>query len=54
MPQLLPDPWFTIFIFTWAIFIIAAPMKIASYEFPKDPTPIAPKTLPSPAWTWKW
>nr|NP_878191.1 ATP synthase F0 subunit 8 [Fejervarya limnocharis]AAO12111.1 ATPase 8 [Fejervarya limnocharis]WCI19170.1 ATP synthase F0 subunit 8 [Fejervarya limnocharis]WCI19183.1 ATP synthase F0 subunit 8 [Fejervarya limnocharis] len=53
MPQLLPEPWFYIFFFSWTIFLIATPIKIASYEFFKDPLPGALKTN-SMTWSWKW
>nr|YP_010406858.1 ATP synthase F0 subunit 8 [Cirrhilabrus exquisitus]URF19490.1 ATP synthase F0 subunit 8 [Cirrhilabrus exquisitus] len=54
MPQLNPDPWFTIFVFSWMVFLTLIPSKILALEFPNEPTAQStekPKTEP---WNWPW
>nr|YP_010127188.1 ATP synthase F0 subunit 8 [Quasipaa exilispinosa]AGU46637.1 ATP synthase F0 subunit 8 [Quasipaa exilispinosa]QPO07314.1 ATP synthase F0 subunit 8 [Quasipaa exilispinosa] len=53
MPQLLPSPWFFIFVFTWFIFISLAPQKILSHSFLNEPTLKFAKTTKH-TWTWLW
>nr|APG38548.1 ATP synthase subunit 8 [Kaloula walteri] len=53
MPQLIPDPWFFIFLSSWLILISLAPKKILKHHILNDPTPTTTKTLIH-NWTWPW
>nr|AAW67998.1 ATPase 8 [Limnonectes bannaensis] len=53
MPQLLPDPWLTIFMCSWIIFICLAPKKILNHLFLNEPTSKTSKVLKQ-TWTWLW
>nr|YP_009040602.1 ATP synthase F0 subunit 8 [Nanorana taihangnica]AIA26328.1 ATP synthase F0 subunit 8 [Nanorana taihangnica] len=53
MPQLLPAPWFLVFIITWVIFILVAPKKILTHLFLNEPTPTTTKTSKH-SWIWLW
>nr|YP_004927525.1 ATP synthase F0 subunit 8 [Nanorana pleskei]ADO60388.1 ATP synthase F0 subunit 8 [Nanorana pleskei] len=53
MPQLLPAPWFLVFILTWIIFVTLGPKKILSHLFLNEPTSKTTKTLKH-TWTWLW
>nr|NP_818921.1 ATP synthase F0 subunit 8 [Gonorynchus greyi]BAC67524.1 ATPase subunit 8 [Gonorynchus greyi] len=65
MPQLDPAIWFPILIFSWILFTVAIPHKVAtlaSPNTPKDPNTeeanVPPSQHPSPAplqpWNWPW
>nr|YP_003934380.1 ATP synthase F0 subunit 8 [Phrynoderma hexadactylum]BAJ21259.1 ATPase 8 [Phrynoderma hexadactylum] len=53
MPQLLPDPWWTIFLFTWVIFLLFAPLKTLSFKPLNNPTTSISKTQTT-IWPWMW
>nr|AVP25651.1 ATP synthase subunit 8 [Elachistocleis ovalis] len=53
MPQLIPDPWFFIFITSWIILLTLAPQKILKHTTLNDPTPKTSKTTQK-TWTWPW
>nr|YP_009020913.1 ATP synthase F0 subunit 8 [Huso dauricus]YP_009179440.1 ATP synthase F0 subunit 8 [Acipenser medirostris]YP_009298510.1 ATP synthase F0 subunit 8 [Acipenser mikadoi]YP_009370165.1 ATP synthase F0 subunit 8 [Huso dauricus x Acipenser schrenckii]AHM23839.1 ATP synthase F0 subunit 8 [Huso dauricus]AJG02645.1 ATP synthase F0 subunit 8 [Acipenser medirostris]AON77847.1 ATPase subunit 8 [Acipenser mikadoi]ARO35235.1 ATP synthase F0 subunit 8 [Huso dauricus x Acipenser schrenckii]QUG09776.1 ATP len=54
MPQLNPNPWFMILIFSWLIFLIVLPPKVLGHTFTNEPThKNAEKIKPEP-WTWPW
>nr|YP_007625462.1 ATP synthase F0 subunit 8 [Polypterus teugelsi]ADG95313.1 ATP synthase F0 subunit 8 [Polypterus teugelsi] len=54
MPQLNPDPWFTILIFTWAIFLTILPNKIIMHKIPNVPLTKNPSSLLIKIWPWPW
>nr|UBD07411.1 ATP synthase F0 subunit 8 [Synapturanus sp. USNM 588794] len=53
MPQLIPDPWFIIFIMSWLILIILPAPKILQHLTNNNPSS---KHLASMHnnWTWPW
>nr|APG38513.1 ATP synthase subunit 8 [Kaloula rigida] len=53
MPQLIPDPWFFIFLSSWLILVSLAPKKILKHNILNDPTPTTTKTS-THNWTWPW
>nr|YP_009233230.1 ATP synthase F0 subunit 8 [Hemigaleus microstoma]AMB27110.1 ATP synthase F0 subunit 8 [Hemigaleus microstoma] len=54
MPQLNPNPWFLILLFTWIVFLTILPNKILNYSFSNDPAlKNIEKSEPSP-WNWPW
>nr|YP_010242270.1 ATP synthase F0 subunit 8 [Torpedo marmorata]QTJ25403.1 ATP synthase F0 subunit 8 [Torpedo marmorata] len=54
MPQLNPNPWFLIFIFSWFFFLFVMTQKVLSYLFNKEPMlKNAEKPKPEP-WNWPW
>lgn len=54
MPQLCPDPWFTIFVFSWATILLVMFPKLESHTFPNEPSPQKITLLQSNPWTWSW
>nr|YP_004733549.1 ATP synthase F0 subunit 8 [Hemiodopsis gracilis]BAK42112.1 ATPase subunit 8 [Hemiodopsis gracilis]BBU25531.1 ATPase subunit 8 [Hemiodopsis gracilis] len=54
MPQLNPDPWFTIFVFTWLIFIMIIPSKILKHIFTNEPTALSAEKPKMEPWAWPW
>nr|WMN13787.1 ATP synthase F0 subunit 8 [Merluccius bilinearis] len=54
MPQLIPDPWFAIFMFTWAIFLTILPQKVMAHSFPNEPSPQSVATPKTTSWNWPW
>nr|UMB50996.1 ATP synthase F0 subunit 8 [Pipa arrabali] len=53
MPQLSPDPWFTILLSSWLVLLILPP-KVASHRSFNEPaTQGAEKPKPFP-WNWPW
>nr|YP_009000572.1 ATP synthase F0 subunit 8 [Trichobatrachus robustus]BAO42927.1 ATPase subunit 8 [Trichobatrachus robustus] len=53
MPQLMPDPWFAIFITSWLTLMMLAPKKILSHKILNEPNPKSTKVQQNP-WTWPW
>nr|AQV11459.1 ATP synthase F0 subunit 8 [Phrynoderma karaavali] len=53
MPQLMPDPWYAIFLFTWTTFLIFSPTKILPTQFLNDPH-LPTHTTQTDTWTWTW
>nr|AAN46504.1 ATP synthase F0 subunit 8 [Crax globulosa] len=53
MPQLNPNPWFTIFLLTWLPFSLLIQPKLLSFIQTNPPSnkALATKTTP---WTWPW
>nr|QXU60129.1 ATP synthase F0 subunit 8 [Leipoa ocellata] len=54
MPQLNPNPWFTIMIFTWLTLSLLIQPKLLSFTTTNPPSHknfSTPKTNP---WTWPW
>nr|YP_010354988.1 ATP synthase F0 subunit 8 [Devario shanensis]YP_010488801.1 ATP synthase F0 subunit 8 [Devario interruptus]UDN38783.1 ATP synthase F0 subunit 8 [Devario interruptus]UOG84836.1 ATP synthase F0 subunit 8 [Devario shanensis] len=54
MPQLNPNPWFAILVFSWIIFLTIIPTKIMNHIQPNDPTLISSKEYKNNSWTWPW
>nr|YP_010954579.1 ATP synthase F0 subunit 8 [Fluvitrygon signifer]WMW14041.1 ATP synthase F0 subunit 8 [Fluvitrygon signifer] len=54
MPQLNPNPWFMVFLFTWLFFLLLMPGKLTSYLFANHPT-TKNTQMPKPSpWNWPW
>nr|UBD07210.1 ATP synthase F0 subunit 8 [Otophryne sp. AF3571] len=53
MPQLIPDPWFLILLFSWLIIISFPTQKILKHFILSDPTPKTTKYTHK-NWTWPW
>nr|UGV21535.1 ATP synthase F0 subunit 8 [Microhyla achatina] len=53
MPQLIPDPWFFIFLLSWLIVTILAPQKILNHTILNEPSSQSSKTSHK-TWTWPW
>nr|YP_002587005.1 ATP synthase F0 subunit 8 [Pseudolabrus eoethinus]ACB12503.1 ATPase subunit 8 [Pseudolabrus eoethinus] len=54
MPQLNPSPWFAILLFSWLVFLIVIPPKVAAYTFPNELTAQSTQTPTTEPWTWPW
>nr|AYC65814.1 ATP synthase F0 subunit 8 [Betadevario ramachandrani] len=54
MPQLNPNPWFAILIFSWLIFLAIIPTKIMNHIQPNDPALTTTKTQKNNSWNWPW
>nr|YP_010956852.1 ATP synthase F0 subunit 8 [Trachinocephalus myops]WMY89997.1 ATP synthase F0 subunit 8 [Trachinocephalus myops] len=54
MPQLNPSPWFSIFIFSWLVFLTFLPTKVIKHTFPHDPLPQPAGLMDPQPWTWPW
>ncbi|NP_943608.1 ATP synthase F0 subunit 8 (mitochondrion) [Erpetoichthys calabaricus] len=54
MPQLNPDPWFVILIFTWTVFLTILPNKITFYKIPNEPLNSDPLGSNMDTWSWPW
>nr|QZL30458.1 ATP synthase F0 subunit 8 [Paratrygon ajereba]QZL30609.1 ATP synthase F0 subunit 8 [Paratrygon ajereba]QZL30612.1 ATP synthase F0 subunit 8 [Paratrygon ajereba]QZL30615.1 ATP synthase F0 subunit 8 [Paratrygon ajereba]QZL30618.1 ATP synthase F0 subunit 8 [Paratrygon ajereba] len=53
MPQLNPNPWFPIFLFTWLFFLIIMPNKVMSHLLNNNIAENTQKPQPTP-WNWPW
>nr|YP_003001986.1 ATP synthase F0 subunit 8 [Lophura nycthemera]ABY80749.1 ATPase subunit 8 [Lophura nycthemera] len=53
MPQLNPNPWFTIMILTWFTFSLLIQPKLLSFISTNNPTNKTVTVKPTP-WTWPW
>nr|YP_009311337.1 ATP synthase F0 subunit 8 [Balantiocheilos melanopterus]BAV70110.1 ATPase subunit 8 [Balantiocheilos melanopterus] len=54
MPQLNPDPWFTILMFSWSVFLIIIPAKILNHTSPNEPTQTSAEEHKNDSWNWSW
>nr|WNH20975.1 ATP synthase F0 subunit 8 [Gymnothorax zonipectis] len=54
MPQLNPNPWFMILVFSWLVFILIAPTKVMSHTFNNEPNPRTTETTTANPWNWPW
>nr|YP_009348596.1 ATPase subunit 8 [Saurogobio immaculatus]BAW87993.1 ATPase subunit 8 [Saurogobio immaculatus] len=54
MPQLDPNPWFTILVFSWIIFLTIIPTKILNHTPPNEPTPMSEEKHKTESWNWPW
>nr|YP_272115.1 ATP synthase F0 subunit 8 [Gallus sonneratii]BAE16121.1 ATPase subunit 8 [Gallus sonneratii] len=53
MPQLNPNPWFSIMLLTWFTFSLLIQPKLLSLTLTNNPTNKVTTTKPTP-WTWPW
>nr|YP_009154883.1 ATP synthase F0 subunit 8 [Rhodeus fangi]AHJ91388.1 ATP synthase F0 subunit 8 [Rhodeus fangi] len=54
MPQLNPNPWFVILLFSWIIFLSVIPIKILNHITPNELTPVSPEKHKTEPWDWPW
>nr|YP_009059588.1 ATP synthase F0 subunit 8 [Zapteryx exasperata]AIN79082.1 ATP synthase F0 subunit 8 [Zapteryx exasperata] len=54
MPQLNPNPWFLIFLFSWVFLLTILPQKVISYMLNNNPTPKSTKKSKPEPWNWPW
>nr|AAP75325.1 ATP synthase 8 [Chrysiptera glauca]AAP75327.1 ATP synthase 8 [Chrysiptera glauca] len=54
MPQLNPSPWFFILVFSWLIFLLIIPAKVAAHVFPNELVPQTMKKMTTEPWAWPW
>nr|QOL11707.1 ATP synthase F0 subunit 8 [Rhodeus ocellatus]QOQ84840.1 ATP synthase F0 subunit 8 [Acheilognathus chankaensis]BBC54785.1 ATPase subunit-8 [Acheilognathus chankaensis] len=54
MPQLNPNPWFAILVFSWLIFLTIIPTKILSHVTPNELTPVSAEEHKTEPWDWPW
>nr|YP_004465284.1 ATP synthase F0 subunit 8 [Microdevario nanus]BAK23073.1 ATPase subunit 8 [Microdevario nanus] len=54
MPQLNPNPWFAILVFSWIIFLTVIPTKIMNHIQLNDPILIDAKEHKKDSWNWPW
>nr|YP_009472237.1 ATP synthase F0 subunit 8 [Microdevario kubotai]BAO94318.1 ATPase subunit 8 [Microdevario kubotai]BAV71722.1 ATPase subunit 8 [Microdevario kubotai] len=54
MPQLNPNPWFAILIFSWIIFLTVIPTKIMNHIQLNDPALVDAKEHKKDSWNWPW
>nr|YP_002456286.1 ATP synthase F0 subunit 8 [Bambusicola thoracicus]YP_007624466.1 ATP synthase F0 subunit 8 [Bambusicola fytchii]ABV60455.1 ATP synthase F0 subunit 8 [Bambusicola thoracicus]ACR44370.1 ATP synthase F0 subunit 8 [Bambusicola fytchii] len=53
MPQLNPNPWFSIMLLTWFTFSLLIQPKLLSFTSANNPVNKTMTTKPIP-WTWPW
>nr|QHB74365.1 ATP synthase F0 subunit 8 [Lorius chlorocercus] len=54
MPQLNPNPWFSIMIMSWLTFSLIIQPKVLSFTPTNPPTNKTPTTTKNNPWTWPW
>nr|YP_008854983.1 ATP synthase F0 subunit 8 [Osteochilus schlegelii]BAO08953.1 ATPase subunit 8 [Osteochilus schlegelii] len=54
MPQLDPNPWFAILMFSWFTFLIIIPNKILNYTSPNEPALVSAEKHKTGSWDWTW
>nr|YP_010271018.1 ATP synthase F0 subunit 8 [Rhodeus cyanorostris]UJY97969.1 ATP synthase F0 subunit 8 [Rhodeus cyanorostris]UWR82543.1 ATP synthase F0 subunit 8 [Rhodeus cyanorostris] len=54
MPQLNPNPWFMVLVFSWAIFLSIIPNKISNHLTPNDLVPANAEKHETKPWDWPW
>nr|YP_010515083.1 ATP synthase F0 subunit 8 [Narcine timlei]UXL87069.1 ATP synthase F0 subunit 8 [Narcine timlei] len=54
MPQLNPNPWFLLFLFSWLFFLTAMTKKVMTFTFIKEPMTKNVKTIKTKPWDWPW
>nr|YP_009159365.1 ATP synthase F0 subunit 8 [Holacanthus ciliaris]AGR91636.1 ATP synthetase subunit 8 [Holacanthus ciliaris]AKQ08976.1 ATP synthase F0 subunit 8 [Holacanthus ciliaris]QUJ18188.1 ATP synthase protein 8 [Holacanthus ciliaris] len=54
MPQLNPNPWFAILIFTWMVFLYFLPTKVMGHTYPSEQTAQIPHFAQPENWPWPW
>nr|YP_009348635.1 ATPase subunit 8 [Dionda episcopa]BAW88032.1 ATPase subunit 8 [Dionda episcopa] len=54
MPQLNPNPWFAILVFSWLIFLTIIPTKVLGHLTPNEPTTMDEEKHKTDSWSWPW
>nr|BAK42294.1 ATPase subunit 8 [Astroblepus sp. NM-2010] len=54
MPQLNPNPWFAILVFSWMVFLLMIPHKVLNHTFTNEPTPTNLSPIKLETWNWPW
>nr|AAK71717.1 ATP synthase 8 [Enteromius anoplus] len=54
MPQLNPNPWFMILVFSWLIFLTIILTKTLNYILPNEPTQVSTEKHKTESWNWPW
>nr|YP_011007728.1 ATP synthase F0 subunit 8 [Gobiobotia jiangxiensis]WAW79916.1 ATP synthase F0 subunit 8 [Gobiobotia jiangxiensis] len=54
MPQLNPDLWFLILVFSWVIFLTIIPTKVLNHMTPNEPAPMGEEKHKAESWAWPW
>nr|YP_009338009.1 ATP synthase F0 subunit 8 [Amazona aestiva]AAP32387.1 ATP synthase 8 [Amazona ochrocephala nattereri]AAP32395.1 ATP synthase 8 [Amazona ochrocephala xantholaema]ABE41907.1 ATP synthase subunit 8 [Amazona aestiva aestiva]ABE41893.1 ATP synthase subunit 8 [Amazona ochrocephala xantholaema]ABE41909.1 ATP synthase subunit 8 [Amazona ochrocephala xantholaema] len=54
MPQLNPNPWFSIMIMSWLTFSLILQPKMLSFTSTNTPTNKTPTTTKNKPWIWPW
>nr|YP_007183115.1 ATP synthase F0 subunit 8 [Neophema chrysogaster]AFN22134.1 ATP synthase F0 subunit 8 [Neophema chrysogaster] len=54
MPQLNPNPWFSIMIMTWLTFSLIIQPKTLSFTPTNTPTNKTPSITKNHPWVWPW
>nr|YP_009170014.1 ATP synthase F0 subunit 8 [Campephilus guatemalensis]ALE19835.1 ATP synthase F0 subunit 8 [Campephilus guatemalensis] len=54
MPQLNPNPWFSIMLLTWLTFSLMIQPKLLLFTHTNLPANKTPTTLKTTPWTWPW
>nr|AVG72819.1 ATP synthase F0 subunit 8 [Poicephalus rufiventris] len=54
MPQLNPNPWFSIMIMSWLTFSLIIQPKVLAFTPTNPPANKAPATPKNSPWTWPW
>nr|YP_009160720.1 ATP synthase F0 subunit 8 [Tanakia tanago]BAS04768.1 ATPase subunit 8 [Tanakia tanago]BCB28873.1 ATP synthase F0 subunit 8 [Tanakia tanago] len=54
MPQLNPNPWFAILVFSWVIFLTIIPAKILNHVTPNELTLVSAEKHKTEPWDWPW
>nr|QUJ18180.1 ATP synthase protein 8 [Morone chrysops] len=54
MPQLYPNPWFTILIYAWLVLLAIVPLKVLSYVYPNHNYLRGLEKPEGHSWFWPW
>nr|YP_003587296.1 ATP synthase F0 subunit 8 [Otis tarda]ACN29666.1 ATP8 [Otis tarda] len=54
MPQLNPNPWFSIMLMTWLTFSLIIQPKLLHFTSPNPPSNMTPPTTKTASWSWPW
>nr|UXB57266.1 ATP synthase F0 subunit 8 [Siphateles bicolor]UXB57435.1 ATP synthase F0 subunit 8 [Siphateles bicolor eurysoma]UXB58020.1 ATP synthase F0 subunit 8 [Siphateles bicolor] len=54
MPQLNPNPWFAILVFSWVVFLTIIPTKVLNHTTPNEPAPMSEEKHKTEPWNWPW
>nr|YP_636139.1 ATP synthase F0 subunit 8 [Phenacobius mirabilis]ABF74895.1 ATP synthase F0 subunit 8 [Phenacobius mirabilis] len=54
MPQLNPNPWFAILVFSWLIFLLIIPAKLLNHLTPNEPATVNEEKHKTNPWNWPW
>nr|WNH22353.1 ATP synthase F0 subunit 8 [Heteropriacanthus cruentatus] len=54
MPQLNPEPWMAILVYSWLVLMVMMPPKVLAHIFPNEPAPLSVKASYAQSWTWPW